>query len=286
MSDNISTVPFREWFVENEETYDALIFDVDGVLVLNEEALPGAYELISTLREKSFPFKLLTNDGNNSIREKKGLIEAAGLDIREEEITSAAHALEEVVREKGLTGRLFFVMGKLGDPCYAENAGVTVTRKVEDLRSCCGVIVGEEGYNWEPVVNGVINFFISNPQAPLIVPNPDLYFPAAGGEIRVAAGGVARFMKFLLSEYGLSINPLFLGKPNYPIFRHSHNRLEDLCGRQLDKERILILGDSLTADIDGARKFGYKSALMLTGLTTEKMLAESSIRPDFVFRGL
>ena len=274
------------WLQETRSEWDAVVFDIDGVLVLKRNPLPGARELVSYLRRSNIPIKLLTNDGNNSVQEKRRILASCGLDFQEEQITSSGHALADIVRDTGLAGKQVFIMGKLGDPCYAEQAGVGVTRDLEKLLSCSAVIMGEEGYAWEPTINGVVNFFIQHPQAPFIVPNPDLYFPTTRGEIRVAAGGVAEFIRHLLGAYGVSVVPVFLGKPYSPIFRHCHRRLEALCGRSLDKNKILMVGDSLAGDIQGARGFGYRSALILTGLTTEEMLSRSQILPDHVFPSL
>ena len=279
----LTAASLRRWLEETGLEWEAVIFDIDGVLVLQGRPLAGSRELVALLRKRDVPVKLLTNDGNNSIREKNGTLRECGLDFREEEITSSGHALADVVRERGLAGEPFFVMGRLGDPCYAELAGVTVTRSLDEISACTGVIVGEEGYPWEPVVNAVVNYFIGSPLSPFILPNPDLYFPAADGRIRVAAGGVAEFVRSLLSAYGREVEPIRLGKPHAPIFHHCHSRLEALCGRPLERGRILMVGDSLAGDIAGARLFGYRSALVLTGLTTEEMAARSDVKPDFLF---
>jgi 4-nitrophenyl phosphatase len=47
-----------------------------------------------------------------------------------------------------------------------------------------------------------------------------------------------------------------------------------------------MAGDLLRSDILGARDFGYRSALLLTGVTTLDMLERSEIRPDLVFETL
>ena len=47
-------------------------------------------------------------------------------------------------------------------------------------------------------------------------------------------------------------------------------------------ERVLV-GDSLTGDIAGGRDFGYRTVLVMTGITTPEMLARSEIRPELVF---
>ena len=260
--------------------------DIDGVLVRGREALPGAQELVSGLRQCRLPISLLTNDGNNSIREKKALLNACGLEFAEEEFTSSGHGLAEVVRELKLIGRLFLVVGRLGDPCYARQAGLQVTRDMDSVRKCAGVILGEEDYDWEPAINTIVNLLLGKPETPFFIPNPDIYFPAGGGSIRVAAGGVAQFVQHVLEVYGVEIRPRFLGKPHRPIFQHSHRSLEKRAGKRLPTHRVMMIGDSLHSDIQGAKAFGYRNALVLTGTTTRDLLSRSSLQPDLVFEGL
>lgn len=185
---------------------------------------------------------------------------------------------------RGLKGKRFFVVGDLGKPNYAARAGMRVTRSLAVLPDCVGVIVGESHYDWEPVINGVVNYFIRHPGRLLIVPNPDEYYPSRRG-VRIAVGGTARFIQRVLSAYGEDVAPIYLGKPYRPIFEHNHSLMERRLGRRLSKRRVLMLGDSIASDVGGAAEFGYRSALLLTGVTTEDGLRRSRLKPDLVFRG-
>jgi HAD superfamily hydrolase (TIGR01450 family) len=275
---------FIPWLEEHRGELDALALDIDGVLLVGRELNPGARELLAILRRQGMPVSLLTNDANNSIAQKLGHLRDHGLRFHPEEVTSSGHALAEVVAEHRLQGELFFVLGRLGR--YAQLAGLRVTRSLQRLPACRGVIVGEEEYDWESTLNGVSNYFVCRPEGLLIVPNPDPYFPIPGGGIQIAAGGVARLLEFVLGEYGLKKDALFLGKPNEPIFRCHHHMLQRRLGRRVDRSRVMLLGDSLRGDIAGAQRFGYRNALLLTGVTTPARLAQSPIRPELVFRAL
>lgn len=265
---------------------DALVFDIDGVLVRGESALSGSKELLSMIRERDIPISLLTNDGNNSVAEKCALLGNCGLEFATREVTSSGHGLISVVREKNLSGKLFFVMGRLGRPCYAEQAGVRVTRNTDLLSVCTGVIIGEENYSWEDTINAVANFIIEKPNALLIVPNPDSYFPRKDARLQIAAGAVARFIQQVVESLDVPIKPLYLGKPYEPIFRYNHEALEKRLERQLVPQRIMMVGDSLNGDITGALSFGYRSSLVLTGITTRALLNKSRVKPELTFESL
>lgn len=272
----------RAWLAGHVAEVDAVVFDVDGVLMKVHQPLPGSTELVRWLRDHGVPFTLLTNDGCHSPEEKTASLRRCGMEFAVEEIVSSGHGLAEVARQRGWCGRLFFVMGVLGRPCYAQAAGLLTTCALDDLDACTGVIVGEKEYDWERAVTGVLNFLISRPQAPLVVPNPDVFFPGQSGSLRLASGAVALFLSELGTQYGREIEPLFLGKPYQPIFETNHRRLEQRLGREIPASRTLMVGDSLAGDIGGGARFGYRTALVLTGLTSVDMVAGSPVQPHVV----
>lgn len=277
---------FNQWIESNLADIDAILLDIDGVLINNHRRLPGSRRLLRLLRSNNLPFILLTNDGNHSTREKSQRLKKAGLDISPQQIISCGHGIRPIVDSLGLSGERFFIMGDTGNPCYAQAAGLKVTRNIERLAHCTGVIIGEENYDWETVINAVINYFIDHPHAPLIVPNPDEFYPGPLLKIHIGAGGVGRFIQSILKAYGVPISPIYLGKPHAPIFRMAQNALEKNTGRKLRANRILMLGDNLAADISGARSMGFATALMLTGVTPLHVLESHEIIPDMVFNTL
>lgn len=263
-----------------------MLLDIDGVLLNGRRRLPGSRQFLQRLYRCSTPFLLLTNDGNHSTREKAARLRRAGLDISPDQIISCGHAIAPTVQTMGITGALFFVMGDTGVPCYAESAGLKVTRDVNRLPDCSGVIIGEENYDWEPVINAVVNFLIDHPQAPLIVPNPDQFYPGQRLKIHIAAGGVGRFIEQIAGSYGIAITPIYLGKPHQPIFILAREALAKRLNRPIDPQKILMVGDNMAADIVGGIESGYSTALMLTGVTPLSVLDQQEKLPDMVFKAL
>ena len=277
---------FFQWLQAHFGELDAVVFDIDGVLTVEGRPTPGASELLNTLSQKTIAFTLLTNDACHSPAEKSASLRKIGIPVDQEDIVSSGDSLSYFVFSHGLSHQLFFVMGVLGDPCYALKAGLQVTRRLKDLSRCRGVIVGEGRYDWQEVFNAVVNFFMAKPKAMLITPNPDEYFPLNSGRIEIGPGAVARFVSRVLATYGSPVEPLYLGKPYLPIFEKNHLILEQKLGRKLDRDRVWMVGDFIDSDIRGARDFGYRAALVLTGLTRRQGLERSALQPDLVFERL
>ena len=284
-TDVISTL--HEWLRSHLDTLDALVFDIDGVLLVNGRAAPGSQDVLAMLRKNRIPFFLLTNDGDHSTEEKADILNAADLQIYFTEIVSCADGLVTLHMGEKFSEDPFFIMGNLGNPCFAQKAGLHTTRDLSEIHRCQGIIVGEKGYDWETTINAVVNFFIQKPDARLIVPNPDEYYPGkTSGHICIGAGGVARFIVRVLETYGIRVSPIYLGKPFSPIFEKTHAQLEAFYGSPVPRNQVLMAGDFIRSDIQGALDFGYCSALVLTGVTTLDMLERSAVRPDLVFEKL
>ncbi len=279
------------WLADRRERFDALVMDIDGVLVLGRRALPGSRELLDLLGASGMPFSLLTNAVNMSVEQRLRRLHEAGLSVEPGRIVSSGHALEGYVRENRLAGRLLFLMGSLGAPGYAEAAGLRLTRNPGDLARCDGVLLGEGRYDVQSAVNSAVSFLRLNPAAPVVCPNPDIFYPASDGSFRAGSGAVAGLMELVLRTCGCPSRIIYLGKPHAPIFRHNHRRLEQAAGRSLPRDRVLMLGDSLHGDIRGGADFGYRTALVLTGATTLEALrdqaeGDGAVRPDHVFARL
>jgi ribonucleotide monophosphatase NagD (HAD superfamily) len=54
----------------------------------------------------------------------------------------------------------------------------------------------------------------------------------------------------------------------------------------LRPEECILIGDRLETDIKMGRESGIATGIVLTGVTDEKILKESSIHPDFIFQSI
>jgi len=276
---------FYPWFMEHRDELDAVVFDVDGVL-MRGDALPGAVKTVNHLRSEGVLLAILSNDGSHSAEERCRSLAKRGIEFHADEIVSSSDGLVELAADRRLKGEIFFVAGKLGQPCFAEGAGLRVTRNLSNLFDCRGVILGEEDYDWEETLNAIVNFFLSRPDGLLIVPNPDSHFMTRAGGVMMAPGAITQLLVFVLSRCGVQLTPVFLGKPHQPIFRHLHANLAARASRSLSPARVLIVGDSLEADIRGGGDFGYRTALVLTGVTSGDAVRRSEVKPSLIFEVL
>ncbi len=287
-----NTSRFLSWFQKNHHHFAGVLFDIDGTIVRQRTPLTGAKETLEFIKDRHFPYIFLTNDACHSRQEKSGFLQAADLPVTPEHIVSSGDALRLFVRQRQLQGELFFIMGKLGEPNYAELAGLSITREFSALRNCRGVIIGEGSYDWESTFNAVLNYFLSHQDGLLIVPNADDYYVDQHQKIHIAPGGEAFFLKTMSEKCRMAIKPIFLGKPHPPIFEYTVHRMVQhyQLTTKPNLKKILMIGDSLSTDILGANRAGLSSCLLLTGVTSEAMAhqipEDSQYLPTYQFEGL
>lgn len=275
---------FTDFWHKNSGRFDALFMDIDGTLISGRRALPGAAELLAELRMSGVPFLLLTNDSNHSLEEKSAIVNRTGLEVAPDEIISPGSVLKPWVEEHGEQGKLYYIMGGLGNPCFARAAGLRTTTDADELDDCAGVLVGENRYDWQFVFYAVFNFFLRHPERKLISPSPDVCWAGwRKGGFGIGAGGVAEALRLWLRAQDVDIAVTYFGKPYPALFEYGLKRVNIAM-----PERALMLGDSLRGDIAGANNAGLTSGLMLTGISTLESAekASGSARPDYIFDAL
>ena len=87
--------------------------DMDGVLVHEETAIPGADRFLTRLRELGLPFLVLTNNSIYTRRDLAARLRASGLEVPEEAIFTSALATARFLEEQRPGGSAF-VIGEAG----------------------------------------------------------------------------------------------------------------------------------------------------------------------------
>src|SRR6267154_463101 len=112
---------------------DGVLLDIDGVLTVSWDPLPGAVEAISWLQAEGIGFRLLTNTSSKSRRQIAALLAATGMAVGVENIlTAVTSAVEYLAAHHAGAGCLVVNEGELGedlagvDRVDARSAGVVL----------------------------------------------------------------------------------------------------------------------------------------------------------------
>ncbi len=239
---------------------ESWLMDMDGVLVHEAEALPGADRWLAALRERDLPFLLLTNNSIYTRRDLAARLRASGLDVPEEFIWTSASATARFLETQRPDGTAF-VVGESGISTQLYQAGYTLTDRDPDY-----VILGEtRTYSFERITQAIR---LIGEGARFIATNPDPTGPSPAGPLP-ATGSVAA-----LITKATGVEPYFVGKPNPLMMRTALNRLE------AHSETTAMIGDRMDTDIVAGLEAGMETILVLSGVTTREETERFPYRPS------
>jgi NagD protein len=240
--------------------------DMDGVLVREEHAIPGAAEFIARLRETETPFLLLTNNSIWTQRDLTARLRAGGLDVPEEAIWTSALATAKFLEDQRPGGSAF-VIGESGLTTALHAAGYTIDERDPDY-----VVLGEtRTYSFERIAHAIR---LIGRGARFIATNPDPTGPAPDGPLP-ATGSVAALISRATGR-----DPYFVGKPNPLMMRTALNTL------QAHSEETAMIGDRMDTDIVSGLEAGLETILVLTGVTTREQTELFPFRPSRIIESV
>ncbi|MGB7447817.1 MAG: HAD-IIA family hydrolase [Ornithinimicrobium sp.] len=240
--------------------------DMDGVLVHEEQALPGAADFIAELRNTETPFLVLTNNSIYTPRDLQARLKSSGIEVPEDCIWTSALATAQFLysqREQGSA----YVIGEAGLTTALHDVGYILTDRDPDY-----VVLGEtRTYSFEAITKAIR---LVADGARLIATNPDPSGPSGAGIIP-ATGAVAA-----LITKAVGIEPFFVGKPNALMMRHALNHI------QAHSESTVMVGDRMDTDIMSGVQAGLRTVLVMSGSTAQAEIDRFPYCPTYVRQGI
>jgi len=234
--------------------------DMDGVLVHEEHALPGATDFIARLIEKQRRFLVLTNNSIFTPRDLAARLVRAGLHVPESAIWTSALATADFLRLQKPKGSAF-VIGEAGLTTALHEVGYTLTDREPDY-----VVLGEtRTLSFETITKAIR---LIGKGARFIATNPDVTSPSPEGPLP-ATGSVAGMI-----AKATGAQPYYVGKPNPMMFRSAMNRID------ARSESTVMIGDRMDTDVVAGIEAGLETILVLTGSTKADQVARFPFRPS------
>ena len=265
------------------KSYDALLFDAYGVLINSSGPLPKSEILITKLNSIKKPYLILTNDSSRSIKSSSSRYAEFGLDIPTEKIITSGSLIENYFSKNNLINQSCCVLGTDDTVEYVTKAGGQIVQPSETFQT---LIIGAiSGYPFVETASILISrlFSIIDNQntVELILMNPDLLYPKTEDSFGLAAASLAKLIEEALSlRYPMKENLTFtmLGKPYSPIFEKAFAKTKT--------KNMVMIGDQLHTDVQGAKNFGIDSVLMQTGISSLNSEIPENLQPTYRMKNL
>jgi NagD protein len=226
------------------------LMDMDGVLVHEEDAIPGASEFVGRLRELGMPFLVLTNNSMYTRRDLAARLTRSGLELPEDAIWTSALATARFLDDQR-PGGTAFVIGEAGLTTALHSIGYTLSESDPDY-----VVLGEtRTYSFERITRAIR---LIAEGARFIATNPDNVGPTREGPMP-ATGSVAA-----LISRATGVEPYYVGKPNPLMMRSALNAID------AHSESTAMIGDRMDTDVVSGLEAGLETILVLTGVASRE----------------
>ena len=255
------------------ENIKGYLFDIDGVLLLGSEAIPGAKELLDSLRQRGKHVLFVSNTSSRSREDCVQQFAQAGIEIDQEELFLASEETSQFIAKEKPQARAC-VIGSQGLFEELRKEGIDAqSADGVDPKSVDYVVVGKDRSLTYAQLTTALRAI--NHGAKFVAVNCDPTVPGRGG-LEPGAGAIVAAIAAMVGR-GPDIN---MGKPSTLLLELAAEH------RGLKPAECAMIGDTIEIDIVAGNRLGMTTVLVLSGNATERDLASPAIvgegRPDIV----
>lgn len=242
------------------------LIDMDGVLYRGHEMIAGADEFVRALRERSIPFRFLTNNSQRTRRDIVAKLGRMGIDVEEEHVYTCAMATATFLELQKPHGTAF-VIGEGGLLNALHQHGYAVVDRDPDY-----VVVGEgRTFNLE-MVEAAVKMILKGSK--LVATNLDPSCPTSDG-VRPGCGAMTAML-----EAATGVKAFSVGKPSPFMMRAARKELG------LTTDETTMIGDTMETDILGGVQLGFHTVLVLSGGTRPEEVGRYTYQPERVVESI
>jgi phosphoglycolate/pyridoxal phosphate phosphatase family enzyme len=248
---------------------DGIISDLDGTVFLSDELLPGASRVVEAIRAEGKEIVFLSNKALQRRKVYAEKLSRLGIPVDESEIINSSLVTARFLVENDPEAVAYVV----GEPPLVEELESHGVRISSDPAEIDYVVTSfDRDFHYDKLR---IAYEAIKSGARFIATNSDRTCPVKGGELPDAAGMIGA----IEGVTGKKVE-MVAGKPS----RYMLQSALDILG--VENERCLMVGDRLETDMKMALENGITAVLVLTGVTSEKEVENSDIKPDFVVQNI
>lgn len=253
------------------EVYDLAMLDLDGVVYVGPDAVPGAVDALVGARASGVQLAYITNNASRTASDVAAHLRDLRLpEVTDADVVTSAQAVAHLVADALPTGSSVLVVGGEGLRQPLEERGLRCVSTLDEQP--LAVVQGfHPDVSWTHLAEAA---YAIESGIPWFASNTDMTIPTARG----VAPGNGSLVQAVTNATG--VRPTVAGKPEAALFRETLERFS--------AERPLMVGDRLDTDIDGALGVGIDTLFVLTGVNDLQDVIDADIghRPTFISHDL
>jgi glycerol 3-phosphatase-2 len=229
--------------------YDVALLDLDGVVYIGPEPIPGAAAALAKARAAGMRLAFVTNNASRDPQTVAAHLVELGVPADASDVVTSSQAAAAVVAERCGAGATVLICGAPALRAAVEQAGLRVVASADDRPDA---IV--QGYSPDLRYADLAEATLAiRAGAFWVATNADSTLPSTRGLLPGNGALVAAV------AIATGLRPLVAGKPELPLHAEGVERT--------GAKRPLVVGDRLDTDIEGAYAAATDSLLVLTGVT-------------------
>ena len=246
------------------------IFDLDGTIYLGDQLLPGAADLIATLRRLELPLLFLSNNPTRNREDYIAKLGKFGISVTPNEVLNTVDTMTDWLLRNHPTATVYPISEQPLIDALTD-AGIRISDNAAEIDI---VIASYDRTFAYPKLQIAFDAIAVHKRAFLVTTNPDRFCPFPNGQGEPDAAAIIGAIEGCT---GVTCQ-MNVGKPDPFMLESALARLN------LPASDCVMVGDRLTTDIRMAIDARMPSALVLTGETTREMLAAQPTEnhPTFV----
>jgi HAD superfamily hydrolase (TIGR01458 family) len=241
----------------------AILLDVDGVLHVSGEPIPGAVDAVKRLRSAGHRIRFVTNSTIMSRADLGKQLRAMGFAIDDEELQTTGVVAASLLKGKRVLA--LTMPGILDDLEGLQLIGINA-----DAVLVGGADEGEEPGRVFSYLNLNRAFLELQAGAELYSLHKNRWWQTADGP-RLDSGAFVAGL-----EYAADTEATVLGKPSPEYFAAALEAID------ADPEMAWMVGDDFEGDIVGAQRHGMRTVLVRTGKFRPDELEDAGVLPDAI----
>jgi HAD superfamily hydrolase (TIGR01459 family) len=250
---------------------DVVLSDIWGVVHNGLESFPEACEALHAYRSQGGTVILITNAPRPADSVQRQLRKLGVADETYDAIVSSGDLTRLYVADH--PGRKVFWLGPERDSSIYRGLDAVLAPLDEADYIVCTGLYDDETESAEDYRGMMLK--ARERRLPLVCANPDIVVER-GDRLIYCAGAIAE----LYRELGGDV--IFYGKPHRPIYERAMMLAGERQGQQIDRRRVLAIGDSVRTDLAGARDFGIDCLFVTRGIHSAEFEGLDQLDPASV----